>query len=130
MKISAFKTDRTKESEGVWVPIGEGASLLIARMNNERYKRVFVELTKPYRTQVRTGTLSEELAAEILRKCYARAVLLDWKGLQDDDGNDISYSVEEAEEQLKIPDFMSLVEELSNARELYKREADEQAGNS
>lgn len=129
MKITAFKTDRQRENQGVWVDIGDGARLLIARLNNERYKQEFLAQTKPFRTQVRTGTLSEEIAERILRTCYARTVLMGWEGLQDEEGNDIPHSVEKAEELLSIPDFKSLVEELASSRELYRREEAEQAGN-
>jgi hypothetical protein len=129
MKISAFRTDRTRENQGVWVEIGDGAKLKIARLNNERYKQAFLEHSKPYKVQVRTGTMSEELAGRILRDCFADAILLDWEGLQDDDGNAIEYSRERAAELLAIPDFMSMVEDFASSRELYKREAEEQAGN-
>jgi hypothetical protein len=130
MKISAFKTDRQRENEGVWVAIGDGARVKVARFNNERYKQTFLEVSKPYKVQVRTGTLQEEVAQGILRDCFARAILLDWEGLQDDEGNDIPYSEEAAKELLAIPDFMSMIEDFANSRELYRREAQEQAGNS
>jgi len=129
MKVSAFKTDEGRERDGVWVDIGDGARLLVARVNNERHKQVFLELTKPYKVQVRTGTIQEEVAARILRECYARTILLSWEGLQDDDGNDIPYSQEAAEELLAIPDFMSMVGEFATTRELYRKEEQEQAGN-
>lgn len=129
MKISAFKTDRTRETQGVWVPIGDGARLLIARLNNEHYKQVFLNVSRPFKTQVRTGTINEEQAEEILRECYSKAILLGWDGLQDDEGNDIPYSQEKAYELLGIADFRALVEDLASTRELYRKEDLEQAGN-
>ena len=130
MKISAFKTDRTRETQGVWVDIGDGARLLIARLNNERYKQVFLNVSKPYKTQVRMGTLEESLAEDILCKCYSKAVLLGWDGLQDDEGKDVQYSEEKAYELLRtLPDFRQLVEDFATARELYRQEEIVQAGN-
>ena len=129
MKISAFKTDRTRENQGVWVPIGDGARLLVARLNNEYYKQVFLNASRPFKTQVRTGTISEDQAEQILRECYSKAILLDWDGLQDDEGTDIPYSQEKAYELLGIADFRALVEELAGTRELYRKEELEQAGN-
>jgi len=129
MKISAFKTDRAREREGVWVDIGDGARVLIARLNNERHKQTFLEVAKPYKVQLRNGTLQEDVAARLLRQCYSKAILLGWEGMQDDEGNDIPYSEEKAEEFLAIPDFMSMVEEYASSRELYRREEQEQAGN-
>ena len=130
MKISNFKTDRTRETQGVWVDIGDGARLLIARLNNEHYKQVFLHVSRPYKAQVRTGTMQEDLAEDLLCQCYSKAILLNWEGLQDDGGNEIPYSEEKAYELLKaLPDFRALVEDFATTRELYRKEELEQAGN-
>jgi len=129
MRISAFITDQRKENEGVWVPLGAGAQVLVARVGNEKYKQSFLRHSKPHRTQLRTGNLEEDAAQKLLNKVMAETVLLDWKGLEDDDGNDILYSTEKAEELLAIKDFRETIEEIANTRELYRQHEMADAGN-
>ena len=122
-----FLTDKSKENQGVWVDLGEGARLLIARHGNERFKLRYQELTAPYAAAIRTKTLSEAVAEKILKQILAETILLDWEGIVDDDGNPVPYSVEKAMEFLDIPDFRSFVEEMSKEQALYRKELEAQA---
>jgi hypothetical protein len=109
MKISQFKTNTQKEVDGVWVDLGQGARIKVARLGNPKYKAYFSKATKPYRHQLRAGTLSDEVAERILAECMAETVLLGWEGLEDESGNAIEYNTENAVEVLSIKDFRDVV---------------------
>ena len=125
MKLSKFAVDAKKEEEGVWVSVdSDGAKILVARANNTRYREEFRKLLAPHRAAYRAGTLSEEIAGNILGKALARTILLGWEGIKNDDGTELVYSTKRAEEILCDPqysDFRTLVEASSNDAELFRK---------
>lgn len=127
MDIGALRTDTALEEEGVWRDIGDGARLKIARLGNPAYKAEWEKRSKPYKRQIRNDSLPTEKANELLYQCLARAVLLDWDGL-DEDGQPVPYSRENAVRLLReIRDFRDLVVSLADDAEAYRREAIEDA---
>ncbi|MDH3377783.1 MAG: hypothetical protein OEQ39_12615 [Gammaproteobacteria bacterium] len=131
MKISTFATDLDLEEKGVWVDIGDGGKLLIARLGNPRYQEAVRRLSKPHKTQIRNKTISEDLSDELLLKAMAESILLDWKGLEDDKGKVIKYSTETAFQLLRdLRDFRNLVVELATEQAAFRREETAQEGNA
>lgn len=121
MDITKFRTDAEKEKKGVWIPIGEGAELLIARWGNPDMIKVSERLMEPaeIRQAFRHGALSEEKAQEINTEIMAEAILLNWRGLEEN-GKAIPYSKEKAIELLRIKDFSGLVTQISKTQENYR----------
>lgn len=130
MKISTFATDLDLEENGVWVDIGDGGQLLVARMGNPRYLEVVRRISRPHKNRIRTKSINEELSDDILIQAMAEAILLDWKGLEDDKGKPIKYSKEAAYELMKgMRDFRNLVVEIASEQAAFRREENEAAGN-
>lgn len=126
MKISNFKTNEDLETNGVWVDIGEGARLLVARMNNPNFQKMFTKLTEPHRKALQRNTLDEAVLEDIAIRCVAKTVLLDWSGWQGDDGADVPYSEEKALEWLRdLKDFRALVREISTEQATFRETLDE-----
>lgn len=126
--LNKYKTDKTAELNGVWIEVDDGVEWLIARLNNEKAREMRRRLEKPYRS---FANIPDKANEEILRKVIANTVLLDWKGITDDDGKLIPYSPEKAEELLKeLPDFLTDVANASMARETFQTEAVEAAKNA
>lgn len=131
MRISRFRTDATKENEGVWVPLGapddpDGFQLKIARLGNPAYEEMLRKIGKPYVRAIRMGTADPKVIADLQKKAMAKHVLKDWKGLQDDDGNPIPYSVEKAYELMStLPDFFDLVYSLAQEQDLFRAQLQE-----
>jgi len=122
-----FKTDIELENKGTWVEVGNGCELLLGRVGGDNYNKVFGEISKPYRLQIRTSTLSDADADSILTESIARAVLLDWKGLFIDE-EELEYSVDNAIKVLtEYKDFKKLVTELASDIEQYRVSEEEQA---
>jgi hypothetical protein len=128
MKISSFAVDEKKTIEGVWHEIGDNASVLIARAGNDKYRKDLRAMMKPYKRRLeREDPGMDKIAEGLLNKCMARHILLDWQGVEDDDGNEIPYSTEQALDNFeKYPEFRDLISDLSNDTEAYKVQEEEE----
>lgn len=131
MKITKFATDTALENEGTWVDIGDGATLLVARKGNRRYRDRMRTLLKPHRASMRAETMPDDLADRLLIEAEAETILLGWEGIEDADGNPIAYSTKEAKRLLsEHKDFRALVDELSSTAETFRaQEIEEGAEN-
>ena len=122
-----FGTNKNAEIEGIWQDIGDGVSLLIARIGNPQYQKEFQKIAKPHRRALRRGTLSDEVAEKLLIKAMAKNILLDWKGLEED-GEPIPYSYENAVRILtEYKDLRDYVSDMANEIDAFKLEDDEEA---
>lgn len=134
MKLSKFKTDKSMETEGVWVDVADGLRLKVARIGNPAYKTHIRRLGKPHVNMIRHANQAVDLDVmdALTVKAMAANVLLDWEGLEDEDGNPIPYSVKKAEELMTdVPDFRAMVEGFASDAELFRtEEMTDAAGNS
>lgn len=121
MDFQKFETDERASNEGVWVPIGGGAELKVARSNNDAAVEYRDARMKPYRRQQQAGIMDDAVEEEIIRDTIARHVLLDWRGMTDD-GEEVPYSREEAEERLKNDDFLVFVAGIAADRENFREQ--------
>ena len=115
-----YKTDEEAEDNGAWIDWGDGAKLKIARVGNNNYQRRAQALMKPHRHARDRGTISEEIQTDIVTKCIAETVLVDWEGIEYD-GKPIKYSSKNAEKLLnELKDFredvLLVANDLSNFR--------------
>lgn len=128
MKISQFKTDRKAELAGVWKAIGDGAEVLVARAGNPRHRMASRRAYRPHLAQVRAGTLDAEVSDRIEAEIIAETILLGWKGLQDERGQEIPFSRSAAAQLLTdYPDFRRLVADLADDMEAFRAELLEDA---
>lgn len=120
--------DDSKANEGVLVNY-LGVPLKIARANNEGFKKVFRQLTKPYQKDIERNTLDNSVAEDLLCKALAQTVLVGWDATKFPGGYE--YSVENAEQLLKNdPDCRAFVTEVSqDAENFYVADRDEFRGN-
>lgn len=125
-----FGADPKKEEEGVWEDLGDGGSLLIARVSNKRYNRAYQRIPRGIRRQFENGTLPSSKGDDIVCGLLAGTVLLDFKGIADD-GVSIDYSKEAAKELLlRYPDFRELVWQIANeARRFFEDSIEEDEKN-
>jgi hypothetical protein len=115
-----FSMDTEAEIKGRWVKLDESTELLIARNNNTRYKELFNIKIQPYRQSIGTGMLPEETAQKVMIEIMADAILLDWKGVEDE-GQPITYSKEAAVQLLtKYKEFRDFVSAAADNATLYK----------
>ena len=98
--LDDYMTDSTLESEvGVVVvfPRGRKFRILRAGGSNQRFNRAFQAAIRPHRRAMERGTMDLEESQEIMRRVYAKYVVIDWEGIRDSEGKEIPYSVQAAE---------------------------------
>ena len=125
-KLSQFKQDVTKSEDGVKVDLGDGLKVTVARIGNKKYQDFIRKSTKPYQQAIRNKTLADSVFEKIMNEAMADSILLDWEGMEDDQGDVIKYSKEKALEILSDPayaDFKQLVSDLANEQETFRSEA-------
>jgi hypothetical protein len=106
-----FKTNKTKEVEGVDIPVGinehnkQPITIKISRMSrsNKRYTKALEEATRIHSAAINNETLDNEIGSSILREVFADTVLLGWGNLpkseltgNDADKDELPYSRENA----------------------------------
>ena len=80
-----FGVDEEKATEGVWVPLGKGVEVKVARANNPKYQKLVTRLLRPHRRVIRRGgEAADAVMEEILNRAMAQAILLDWKNIEID----------------------------------------------
>ncbi|MCP4377728.1 MAG: hypothetical protein GY794_16320 [bacterium] len=118
--LDQFSTDKELELNGVWVEIGDGTTLCVARLYNDRYSEALRGAMKPHKRQV----MDNESSLEIMIDVEARTVLIGWEGVTETDSasakTGVAYSIEKAKEYLHVRDFRKLVLEIAGSMETYK----------
>lgn len=117
-----YGTNKVLENEGVWVDLGDGASIKVARVGNKENTALVKRLTAPHKVAIRTNKLPDEIWEKITIEALASTILLDWKGLKED-GKVIAYSKENAVKLLTdYKDFRDQVSGLSSELALFQAE--------
>lgn len=128
LPFATFRTDKDKELDGVWVEYESGFAVRVARLNNPRYKEFTLKRSKPHMRKVQARTIDAELAEDIMKDAIAHTVLLDWRGLLDDERNEIPFSPDKARELFdEAQDFYTEMFQLCQQRELFAIEIEDGA---
>jgi hypothetical protein len=119
MKLSeAFGVNKDLEINGVWF-VFKGMEFLIARLGNPKFKALYRKGLEANQVQVQFG--GEEDHSELYMDCVSKAVLLDWKGVDGEDGKPMPYSPAEGLKAMKAEQlFYEFVIASSNRLDIYK----------
>lgn len=120
-----YKTDKTLETEGVWVDFGDGVEVKLTRLNTKAAKEVRRREEKPY---ARLREIPEDIQEKVLTRIMAQAVIKEWKGVLDEKGKPIPCTAEAVEALLnELPDFREDLIFAAAQRETFKAEEVEAA---
>lgn len=112
-----FATNTDLETEGVWQDLGDGGRVKVARLGNPKWQRAYNKLPHGLRNAASSGRLKGAQADEFDKRnarVLAETILLDWDGMEEEDGTPIPYSVEAAEQALfELKDFRTAVVQLA-----------------
>lgn len=127
--LATLRVDKEKEVDGVWMEMGDGCRLLIARANNPKYKQRAKRLQSRVLTRISVDPDSDE---RVVRECVAHHCLLGWEKLYLDKKEVGPYTPELALDLFEqFPDFLLFVLSYAQEREAYRTEKLEEAkGNS
>ena len=109
MKLSDIALDSERQEKGAWVedvPELEGLKLLVRGINNSDWRRLQAKLIDATPRKKRlAGRIDPDEQDRIQTKCLLNACLLDWDGLEEDDGKPIPYDKKLAEKLLTEPEY-------------------------
>lgn len=130
--LKELELDPEKERKGVWVEYADDFRIKIARWNNPRFRACLDELTTGNLGFIRRSRRGRDYATDTIKKAMARHILLDWEGLEEENGSGglvpVPYSEEKAFEILTRSEiFCDDVIDLSSRVELFKASAKEDA---
>lgn len=108
MKIEDISVDTKVIEEGGWVsdiPELEGVRLKCRGSDNRDWRRMAQHLVNAVPRKKRTPLLdpaeSDRINSIVVRECG----ILDWEGIEDNDGKPVPYSKKKAEEYLAVRKF-------------------------
>lgn len=122
-----FGSNKTKESEGAWVPIGGGIEVKVRRAGqaNKEFAAEQMKMLKPFSKQIAMNTMDMDVLRQINAKLFAKHIIVDWKGVSEA-GKTVKFSKEKFLEYAnEMPDFFADV--FAAATELQNFQDDEDA---
>ena len=131
-----YRTDKNAEAEiGITLDFGP-ASFVVRRAggSNKRYQSVLRQLITPVRRQVNNETIAPEALDKIFMQAYARAVVIDWFNVTDENNNQLPFNEANfCKVMTDLPDLWRQLQEecdrLANFRVESNRSAGESLGN-
>lgn len=125
-----FKTNKELEKDGILLEYGLNSKgqpicIRIARAGggNVQFSKRFEAKLKPFRRQVQNETLDPQLAEKLVREVYAESVVLGWENVEDEDGNELPFSVENAIKLFTdLPELFKDIQEQSGKMALFREE--------
>lgn len=109
MKLSELKVDAVKVEQGAWVdniPELEGLRLKVRGANNKDWRKLQARLISAIPRQKRVGGQLDPAEQDRIMAIVLRdTCLLDWDGLEGDDGKPLPYTKESAEQFLTDPQY-------------------------
>jgi len=121
MRLSELKTDPELELNGKWCPIGDGGEVLVARLYNEKFNEYYNNRAQAIGTKVLRK--DQAIQEELLLDAMSRTVLLDWRGIDDDNDKPIKYTQKVGLQALtEIREFRDQVTELASSYETFRLE--------
>ena len=123
-----FKTDDAREENGVWVDFGDGIRVRVRRIRSRFSQAVRLELEKPHSEAIRRGPLSNEVAEDLMMKQIAKALIADWEGITDEEGNVLECTYENKLAIIKsLSEFRDEILQVSMDRDAYKAAKNEES---
>lgn len=116
---------------GVWLQFPGGIRIKVLRAggSNVKYQRVGSAVLKPYSRQISRGTLDVEVTSGLMRDIYSKAVVVDWEGVKDVEGNDVPCTPENVRDFFEaVPELFDEVVEAATRIATFSQEQSDEAG--
>lgn len=128
--IYAF--DKGAYEEGTWVTLGNGIKIKVRSPQSAHSRAVRKKLEAPHASLTRGGReLPDDVQEDLLIKQLSQSLIMDWKGVTEDDGTVIPATPENIERALRLyPFFRDDAGSVIGNRETFKtRVLEEDLGN-
>lgn len=115
MKINSVMRDSARIEAGEWVgdiPRMADLRLKVRGSGSQAYTTVLSRLSNAVTLDERdrNGALTPAAAMRVMGQAAAEALLLDWDGLEDEDGKPLPYSKDLARKWLVDPDYRPILD--------------------
>ena len=127
-RLARSKEDVRHESEGVWVDYYDGIRIKVARTGNPKQIQTYDQMTKKYQKK---GFDKQPMLKRraVNSAVLARTVLMDWSGVEDENGKNLKYTIEEGEKTLNNDiSFYHFVSSESDDESVFRLERLESTG--
>lgn len=132
-----FSTSDSLGNQGVWIKVvvsDEEYEFKLAHMgrSNRRWNSLSSASYRQNKYKIDNGLMTEEQSIARIRKLFCQAILLDWRGVTDDDGLALPYSPELGEEVMSECHtlYEYLVDEATRLENFQEKEIKETVGKS
>lgn len=130
-----FTTDKDLEKKGIVLEYGLNSKGLpigirVARAggSNAAYAKRMEAKAKPFRRQIQTETIDKKQLEKLVLEVFCETVILGWENVEDQAGNELTYSVENAVKLFTdLPDLFADVQEQAGKAALFRTEIREGA---
>lgn len=120
-------TQNDSISNGQWTDYS-GSQFKVAYAGNDNFMRVKQRLEQPHRRKIENGTLDPKIHKEIMCKAMSQALLIDWKNVKNDSGDDVQYDSNIAYQALMFDESLrEFIMEFSINIQNFKSESDEES---
>jgi len=123
-----FGTNKEKETEGTFIPIGGGVEIKMKRAgaNNKDFAFDQAKMLRPFSKQISAGTIDTDVLVNINITLFSRHIVTDWKGITED-GKPVKFSKEKFLEYAKAyPDFFNEIFAAAHDMQNFKDAEDEE----
>jgi hypothetical protein len=122
--FAMFGASETDSEEGKWFPFNKEISVKVRRFKSKKSRNVRERIEAPHkRLNKFGGKISDDVQNDITKEHMAEAILIDWKGVKDKDGNVVPYSKAAAMQFFTLlPEFMDQIATLSLDLDNYRDE--------
>ena len=133
MKVSSFKRDSSRAEAGEWVddvPGFPGVRFKVRGLQSLAFSDAQARLQRqvPAHKRKEDGSIEPSLAYAVMGKAMQQAVLLDWDGIEDDEGNPMIYDADLAMTWLTDMDYSHFAEAIMAAAQVVDRRTRTTAG--
>lgn len=87
-----FGTSAAASEDGKWFDLSPKISIKLRRLKSKKSRKTRERLEAPYKHLMRNGQLSQEVQDDLADKQIAEAIICDWKGFTDMQGQPLPYS--------------------------------------
>lgn len=114
VKLSDIKINAAAIEQGEWIGAAHGTPipdmgdlcLKVRGIGNSDYRALMAKLSDAVPRSQRTGgKLNPEAGERVFVECLAQTVLMDWSGVENDDGSQIPFSADVARKIMSNPDL-------------------------
>ena len=126
-----FGTNKEAEQDGIWIEYGPNddgtiPAFKIARAgkSNKKWVKAIEKGMKPHRRAAELGTLDNATAEKVLREVFVESVLVDWRNVQDSEGEPMQLTKENAVYLFNaLPELYDDLSDKANKAALFRDEA-------